>query len=339
MNRAKCNELDYIHFLIAAQKTFTCTEAARCQPEHPNAPAHDAFTRLLQRQPLDTEALWQEVQPCVQRQQGLLVIDDTTLDKPYAQKMDYVTYHWSGKHQRVVKGIALMTLLWTDGQALLPCDFRVYDKPFGGASKNTHFRAMLQQAWVRGFAPAYVVMDSWYASLENLKWIASVGWHFVTRLRSNRLVNPDGLGNRPISTVDIPLEGCVVHLKGLVVTPLSSDDAYRSETLPNSKYGRSNLSPSQDSYADNDAQTNNPQHAHANTDANATSCAQTHTIPQPHPTNTPASQTHASCASNSSDDPATPRSTAPREPHTDTLSATPTHNAPPHPPPCPDNDA
>jgi WD40 repeat protein len=124
-----------------------------------------------------------------------------------------------------------------------------------------------------------------------------------------------------------------------VVTPLSSDDAYRSETPPNSKYDRSNLSPSQDSYADNDAQTNNPQHAHANTDANATSCAQTHTIPQPHPTNTPASQTHASCASNSSDDPAAPRSTAPREPHTDTLSATPTHNAPPHPPPCPDNDA
>jgi hypothetical protein len=124
-----------------------------------------------------------------------------------------------------------------------------------------------------------------------------------------------------------------------VVTPLSSDDAYRSETLPNSKYGRSNLSPSQDSYADNDAQTNNPQHAHANTDANATSCAQTHTIPQPHPTNTPASQTRASCASNSSDDPAAPRSTAPREPHTDTQSATPTHNAPPHPPPCPDNDA
>jgi putative transposase len=144
MNRAKCNELDYIHFLIAAQKTFTCTEAARCQPEHPNAPAHDAFTRLLQRQPLDTEALWQEVQPCVQRQQGLLVIDDTTLDKPYAQKMDYVTYHWSGKHQRVVKGIALMTLLWTDGQALLPCDFRGYDKPFGGAS-NTNRRARVHK--------------------------------------------------------------------------------------------------------------------------------------------------------------------------------------------------
>jgi len=33
MNPPKCDELDYIHFLIAAQKAFTCTEAARCQPE------------------------------------------------------------------------------------------------------------------------------------------------------------------------------------------------------------------------------------------------------------------------------------------------------------------
>jgi hypothetical protein len=30
MNLPKCGELDYIHFLIAAQKVFTCTEAARC---------------------------------------------------------------------------------------------------------------------------------------------------------------------------------------------------------------------------------------------------------------------------------------------------------------------
>jgi putative transposase len=33
MNPPKADELDYIHFLIAAQKVFTCTEAARCQPK------------------------------------------------------------------------------------------------------------------------------------------------------------------------------------------------------------------------------------------------------------------------------------------------------------------
>ena len=43
--------------------------------------------------------------------------------------------------------------------------------------------------------------------------IASFGWHFLTRLKGNRLVNPDGSGNVPISEVEIPAEGRVVHLR------------------------------------------------------------------------------------------------------------------------------
>lgn len=213
MNPPKCDDLDYIHFLIAAQKVFTCTEAARCQPEG-RAPAHDAFTRLLQRQPPDTEALWQEAKELVNREEGLLVLDDTTLDKLYAQKMELVTYHWSGKHQRVVRGINFQTLLWTDGKALIPCDFRAYAKALDGKSKNDHFQAMLKEAKERGFQPKFVLFDSWYASLGNLKSVRGYGWHWLTRLKSNRLINPDGKGNVPISQVEIPPEGRVVHLKG-----------------------------------------------------------------------------------------------------------------------------
>jgi len=109
MNPPKCDDLDSIHFLIAAQKVFTCTEAARCAPEGERAPAHDAFTRLLPRPPPDAEALGQEAKAFVDIGEGLLVLDDTTLDKPDAQKMDRVTDHWSGEHQRVVKGVALLT--------------------------------------------------------------------------------------------------------------------------------------------------------------------------------------------------------------------------------------
>ena len=39
-----------------------------------------------------------------------------------------MTRHWSGKHHRVVQGINLTSLLWTDGEALIPTDFRLYDK-------------------------------------------------------------------------------------------------------------------------------------------------------------------------------------------------------------------
>lgn len=214
MNPPKCDDLDYIQFLVAAQKTFTCAEAARCQPEGEKAPAHDAFTRLLQRQSPDTEALWQETRSLVQLERGLLVLDDTTLDKPYARKIELVTRHWSGKHGQVVLGINLLTLLWTEGEALIPCDFRVYDKPLGGKTKNEHFRDMLATAKRRGFQPGYTLFDCWYASLENLKAVRGHGWFWLTRLKSNRLVNPDGKGNVPIDTVAIPPMGLVVHLRG-----------------------------------------------------------------------------------------------------------------------------
>jgi len=149
MNPPRCTDLDYINFLIAAQKAFACTEAARCQPETPSTPAHDAFTRLLKRQFPDTGALWRDAQTVVNREKGFMVLDDTTLDKPYAEKMDLVTYHWSSKHHRVVKGMNLITLLWTDGEALIPCDFRFCDKPTNGSTKNDHFRMMLTKAGER----------------------------------------------------------------------------------------------------------------------------------------------------------------------------------------------
>jgi hypothetical protein len=43
--------------------------------------------------------------------------------------MELVSYYWSEKHSKVVKGIALLTLVWMDVKALISCDFRVYDKP------------------------------------------------------------------------------------------------------------------------------------------------------------------------------------------------------------------
>lgn len=104
MNPPKCTELDYINFLIAAQTVFSSVEASKTHPAEMGAPSHDAYTRLLQRLPPDNDALWQEVEPLVDVTQGVLVIDNTTLDKPYASPMALATRHRSGKHRRVVPG-------------------------------------------------------------------------------------------------------------------------------------------------------------------------------------------------------------------------------------------
>jgi hypothetical protein len=214
MNASKCTALDYIDFLVASPRAVSGTEAARVQPARRRPPAHDAFTRLLHRLEPDPAALWVEAAPLVRRDRGLLVVDDSTLDKPYARKMDLITRHWSGKHRQVVQGINLLTLLWTDGEALIPVDYRVYDKARDGLTKNDHFRAMVRMAWERGFTPACVAFDSWYASLENLKLVRAYGWRWLTQLKSNRLVNPDGTGSRPLAACAITQRGTRVHLQG-----------------------------------------------------------------------------------------------------------------------------
>lgn len=218
MNPAKCTAEDYINFVIATPRVVTATEAERVQPESENAPAHDAFTRLLTRLEPDAESLWAESRSQVDLNQGLLILDDSTLEKPYSKRNDLVYRHWSGKQKEVVSGINLITLLWTEGDRAVPVDYRVFDKDRDRKTKNDHFSEMLLEAHDRGFNPQMVCFDSWYASSENLKLCRGLGWHFLTRLKSNRLVNPDRTGLRAVSEIKIPDEGRVVWLKdfGLV---------------------------------------------------------------------------------------------------------------------------
>jgi hypothetical protein len=214
VNPPKCSEDDYINFVIASPRSVSATEAAKVQGDEEQAPAHDAFTRLLHRLEPDAKTLWSEARSQVSLRQGILVIDDSTLDKPYARKIELVTRHWSGKHHAVVSGINLITLLWTDGDRHVPVDYRVFDKKQDALTKNDHFQAMLKEAQARGFAPACVAFDSWYSGLENLKLIRSFGWTWLTRLKSNRKVNPDREGLRAVSEVEITESGRVVWLEG-----------------------------------------------------------------------------------------------------------------------------
>lgn len=218
MNPAKCSAEDYINFVIATPRVVTATEAERVQPESEKAAAHDAFTRLLTRLEPDSETLWSESRSQVDLNQGILILDDSTLEKPYSRRNDLVYRHWSGKRKEVVSGINLITLLWTEGDRSVPVDYRVFDKDRDRKTKNDHFSEMLLEAHNRGFNPEIVCFDSWYASSENLKLCCGLGWHFLTRLKSNRLVNPDRTGLRAVSLIEISEAGRVVWLKdfGLV---------------------------------------------------------------------------------------------------------------------------
>ena len=87
MKQPRATGENYVQYLLASPKVFSAAEAGRVQPESPDAPSHDAFTRLLNRLEPEPEALWQDVRAYVEPDSGILVLDDSTLDKPFARYM------------------------------------------------------------------------------------------------------------------------------------------------------------------------------------------------------------------------------------------------------------
>src|SRR5512143_2037679 len=246
MNPPKVTDQDYINFLIATPKVYSATEAARVQPEKPMMPAHDAFTRLLHRLEPDASTLWREAAGQVERQSGIWVVEDSTLDKPYAKKIELVQRHWSGKHHAVVEGVNVVTRLGTEGDRHVPVDYRLYDKAGEGLTKHDHFQALLKTAHQRGFVPECVVFDSGYGSLANLKVIAGWGWVWLTRLKANRQVNPDRRGLCAVARVETDANGTLVHLQGYglirvfkIVTPDGDIEWWASNALQMSPLTRS----------------------------------------------------------------------------------------------------
>jgi hypothetical protein len=93
MNPPKVTDEDYINFIIATPRDVTATEAERVQPESKDAPAHDAFTRLLARLEPDAKTLWEEARTQIDFKSGILVLDDSTLEKPYSERNALVYRH------------------------------------------------------------------------------------------------------------------------------------------------------------------------------------------------------------------------------------------------------
>lgn len=173
--------------------------------------SHDAVSRWLKDAHCQPKDIWAAASKDVVGKQGMLIADDTVLNKSRSDKIELVQWQYSGTEHDIVKGIGMVNFLWLgeDG-TVMPADFRVYHPVEDGKTKNDHFRDMLVKAKQRGVTPDGVVADSWYSSLDNLKCIRDLGWVWVVGLRKNRVVNR----GEKLDDLTIPNEGIRVHLRG-----------------------------------------------------------------------------------------------------------------------------
>jgi Transposase DDE domain len=178
----------YIEFLISTPVNYTCTHLA----DHISGVSHDSISDFLKTQRLTAQSVWESAKSLItDTEEGFLIVDDSVQEKPHARAIELVYPHYSGNKHAVIRGIDIVNLVHSSGDGeYYPLDYRIYAPEYAKDTKNDYFLAMLQEAFeVRKLKAKYVLFDSWYASVANLKYIHRQGRIFYTTLKSNRLVS------------------------------------------------------------------------------------------------------------------------------------------------------
>ena len=119
---------------------------------------------------------------------GWLVIDDTIISKVFAKKIENLAWVYDSKIGKSIIGLNIVALIWTNGKLTVPLGLKIY-KPHSGKTRIDLAIELLKIAKRLHLRPQYVAFDSWYASGKLMKQIRQYRWHFVTRLKPNRLFN------------------------------------------------------------------------------------------------------------------------------------------------------
>lgn len=208
---AKCDLEKYTLFLLAEPKYSGCNRLS----EILGNVSHDSINRFLVRENYSPFDLFEEVKDHIDLIGGTLSNDDTVIEKPYSNaiKSEFIGYYWSGKEHRIIKGINLITLSYTDiNGTSLPINYRLYNKK-DNQTKNDYFREMVKEVLEWGLKPNVVTGDSWYSSQENLKFLKKQKLGFLMGIAKNRQVSITPGSFTSVSNLEIPEDGLLVYLK------------------------------------------------------------------------------------------------------------------------------
>ena len=170
---------------------------------------------FLLRENYTPQDLFNQVKDELILEGGIVSVDDSVLDKPYSnpKKSLLIDYFWSDKHKKSVKGINLITLYYTDVLGVsYPINFRLYDKR-EGKTKNDYFREMVQEVKVWGIELAWVTGDSWYSSVENLKFLRNEKMCFLFGVANNRICSVEQGTFSQVQKLTIPESGWLAYLR------------------------------------------------------------------------------------------------------------------------------
>ncbi|MGL4883432.1 MAG: IS701 family transposase [Waterburya sp.] len=208
---AQCQLEHYTLFLLSEPKHLGCSRLAEILGDV----SHDSVNRFLLRERYEPKDLFEQVKSLINLSGGILSVDDTVIEKLYSQpkNAELIGYFWSGKYHKSIKGLNLITLYYSDiHNNSVPINYRIYDKK-EGKTKNDYFQEMLLEVIEWGLKPRLVTGDSWYSGVENLKFLRNQKLSFLFGVEKNRTVSNEPEKYCQVSSLEIPNQGLVTHLR------------------------------------------------------------------------------------------------------------------------------
>jgi len=192
----------YIDYLISS---FNATTATGLSSLLEGEVSHDAITRMLSSPSQTSKDLWLRVKPLIrkiEREQGVLIIDDSILEKPSTDESSLICYHYDHSKGRTIKGINFISALYHNQEVSLPVGVHLVVKPDYETdpktgkrrrkamfTKNQYCRMLMEQAVKNQILFRFILADIWFANSENMMFIHhELKRHFVMPLKSNRKV-------------------------------------------------------------------------------------------------------------------------------------------------------
>jgi DDE superfamily endonuclease len=192
----------YTDYLISSFDQTTATGLSRLLD---GALTHDSITNFLAESHFTAKDLWKLVKRDIRKHEstdGVLIIDDTIIEKPHTDENSIVSWHHDHTSGRSIKGVNVLSCLYHNDKLDMPLSYEiihkeeVYVDPKDGKTKrrsnitkNDLMHSMLQTIHQYNIKYSYVLADSWFSSADNMVFIKTrLKKNFVMALRSNRLV-------------------------------------------------------------------------------------------------------------------------------------------------------
>jgi hypothetical protein len=190
--------------------------------------SHDQVTWMLSSPKMTSKDWWRLVKPHVrkvEREDGVLIVDDSIVEKPYTDENEIICWHYDHAKGRTVKGINFVTTLYNVQDVALPVAFEIVSKTEPYIDKKSgreKYRRMLQATCKNEIPFEYVLNDLWFASAENMRFVKlDLKKEFIMALKSNRKValseDDKSIGKyQRIDQLDLP-EGTTqtIYLEGV----------------------------------------------------------------------------------------------------------------------------